>query len=114
MEGLRIVNLAARLSAFLWILLTLALIGNMEAISSGPSIVNYCMFTSVWCMLTLLYLLPATFSDAIAFHWALPVSLDILNIIFSFVAAVALPAYLHVHSCTNYVSYLLKSPIYLY
>lgn len=102
MSGLRIVNIAMRALQFFWILLTMALVGNMLSISSGPSVINYDMFTAVWCMLSLLYLIPATFTDSIAFHWAIPVTLDALNVLFTFCAAVATAAYLGVTSCDNY------------
>lgn len=76
----------------------------MLSIQSGPSVINYDMFVAVWCMLTLLYLIPATFTDRIAFHWAIPVGLDILNVLFTFCAAVATAAYLGVYSCNDDVS----------
>lgn len=83
----------------------------MVSISSGPSVINYDVFTSAWCMLTLLYLIPATVTDSIAFHWALPVALDAINVLFLFCAAVATPAYLGVNSCNDGVS--LSQSVYL-
>ena len=88
---------------FLWTLLTLALIGNMIAIKSGPSVINYDMFVSVFAMLSLLYLIPASIKDSLAIHPIFPLVLDVLCTLFTFIAAVATPAYLHVHSCNNQV-----------
>lgn len=83
----------------------MALVGNMinEAISGNPSAVNYIMFTAAFAMFTLLYLIPATFSEKIMFHPIIMLVLDILNTIFFFCAAIALPAKLRVHSCSNLV-----------
>lgn len=82
----------------------MALVGNMLAISSGPSVINYDMFVAVWCMLSLFYLIPATLKEGLAFHPMLPLALDVLNVLFTFCAAVATAAYLGVHSCNNDVS----------
>lgn len=133
MEGTRLINLMMRASEvsgkstqqqhqqqqiegmadaknkqFLWILLVLALVGNMLSIQSGPSVINYDMFTAVFAMLSLLYLIPATITDRIAFHWAFPFTLDLLNVLFIFCAAVATPGYLGVPNCSDYVSRTLK------
>lgn len=84
----------------------MALVGNMiaTAYSGNPSIVNYTLFVSVFAMLCLLYLIPATFMEGLQGHPAIPLALDALNAIFWFCAAVALAAYLGVHSCSNSVS----------
>lgn len=79
----------------------MALVGNMIAGSSGPSIINYDLFTTVFGMLTLLYLIPATFNEGWSIHPLLMLVLDILNTLFFFCAAVATAAYLRVHSCSN-------------
>lgn len=88
----------------------MALTGNMIASSwsgagSSPNIVNYGMFVSIFAMASLLYLIPAGIKDSLAFHAAIPFTLDLLNVIFYFCGAVAFAAELHVHSCTNYVSH---------
>lgn len=82
----------------------MALTGNMiNQWSYGPAVINYALFVSVFGMLTLLYLLPASFMDKLAFHPAIPLALDVLNLIFWFCGAVALAAELHVQSCSNQV-----------
>jgi len=97
------VNIAMRGFQFLWTLLIMALVGNMiaTAYSGNPAIVNYDMFVSVFSMLTLLYLIPATIRDSFAFHPLIMVTLDLLNTIFFLCGAIATAAYLGVHSCSN-------------
>jgi formate-dependent nitrite reductase membrane component NrfD len=82
----------------------MALVGNMIATSfaGNSAMVNYVMFVSVFGMASLLYLLPTSFLEG----YSIPVvniALDALNVLFWFCAAVALPAYLGVHSCSNSV-----------
>jgi hypothetical protein len=84
----------------------MALVGNMiaTAFAGNSAMVNYVMFVSVFGMASLLYLLPTSFLDS--FHVPLVViALDALNALFWFCAAVALPAYLGVHSCSNRVCF---------
>ena len=84
----------------------MAIVGNMiaEAFSGNPSIINYDMFTAVFGMLTLFYLIAAAFSDSFQGHPLLPLVLDALNMLFFFCAAVATAAKLGAHSCSNKVS----------
>lgn len=82
----------------------MALIGNMIAISSGPSVINYDMFVAVFCMLSLFYLGLVSFKESFAIHAAFPLTLDILCTLFTLIAGIATPAYLHVRSCSNQVS----------
>lgn len=91
---------------FFWALLIMALVGNMIATSyaGDPSIVNYAMFVAVFSMLSLLYLIPATLKDGLGIP-AVMIALDVFNTLFYFCAAVALAAYLGVHSCSNNVSW---------
>lgn len=92
------------ISQFICSLIIMALVGNMiaTAISGNSAMVNYVMFTSVFGMLSLLYLLPTSFLDS--YHVPIvSIVLDALNVLFWFCAAVALPAYLGVHSCSNRV-----------
>ncbi|KAB8737514.1 hypothetical protein FH972_026473 [Carpinus fangiana] len=98
-----IVNLAMRGLQFFWALLVLALTGNMiaEARSGNPSTVNYAIFCAVFALLSLFYLIPATISEGFAISPILLIALDVLNTLFWFCAAVALSAYLGVHSCGN-------------
>lgn len=87
---------------FLWTLLSLALIGNVIAIAfaGNPSSINYAMFTSVFCMLVVLYGFVAAFVEPLAIPIAL-IAADGLATLFSFIAGVVLAAKLGVHSCSN-------------
>ena len=107
MAGLSIVNLAMRGLQFFWALLIMALVGNMIATSfaGNPSIVNYDMFVAVFSMLSLFYLIPATVKESFAIHPMIMIALDAINVLLYFCGAVAMAAYLHVHSCGNYVSF---------
>lgn len=82
----------------------MALVGNMiaTAFAGNSSMVNYVMFVSVFGMGSLLYLLPTAFLDSFSIPM-INIPLDVLNVLFWFCAAVALPAYLGVHSCSNSV-----------
>lgn len=84
----------------------MALVGNMIATSysGNPSIINYDMFLAVFSMLSLFYLIPATLKEDLQFHPLLMVVLDVLNVLLYFCGAVAMAAYLGVHSCGNSVS----------
>lgn len=81
----------------------MAIVGNMISMYSGPSVVNYTLFVSVFSMLSLFYLIPAAF-EKLVIHPILPLVLDALNVLFTFCAAVALAAELGVHSCSSQVS----------
>jgi hypothetical protein len=61
------------------------------------------MFTSVFCMLVVLYGFAAAFVESLAIPIALIVA-DGLATLFSFIAGVVLAAKLGVHSCSNDVS----------
>ena len=84
----------------------MALIGNViaEAIGGNPSLVNYDMFVVVFAMLCLFYLIFVALKEDPIIHPLLPLVLDVLNVLFWFVAGVATAAELHVHSCSNAVS----------
>jgi len=99
----RVINLGLRGLQFLWTLLVMALVGNMiaTAFSGNPSSVNYTIFVSVFSMLSLFYLIPTALKPDFSFHPLLAVVLDLLNTLFFFCAAVALAAFLGVHSCSN-------------
>ncbi|KAF2229328.1 putative non-classical export protein Nce102 [Viridothelium virens] len=96
-----LVNTALRVLQFFWTLLIMALIGNIIATSfaGNPSLINYDMFVAVFSMLSLFYLIPASFRDSFVIHPVLMVALDVLNTIFFFCGAVAMAAELRVHSC---------------
>ena len=83
----------------------MALVGNMIHDSAGgdPAIVNYTMFVAVFSMLSLIYLFAAELFDIVLIPM-LPMLVDALNVLFFFVGAVALAAYLGAHSCNNSVS----------
>jgi hypothetical protein len=88
----------------------MALVGNMiaTAYAGNSAMVNYVMFVSVFGMATLLfYLLPTSFLDSYSIP-LVSIILDALNVLFWFCAAVALPAYLGVHSCSNRVCSVLN------
>jgi len=96
-------NLGMRAFQFLWTLLIMALVGNIiaSAFAGNPSIINYDMFVAVFGMLSLFYLIPATFNESFAFHPLLMVGLDALNTLFFLIAGIATAAELGVHSCSN-------------
>ncbi|CAI7606266.1 unnamed protein product [Penicillium glandicola] len=106
--GLRGVQLGLRAWQFLWTLLIMALVGNMiaDAFAGNPSTVNYAMYTAVFSMFSLIYLIPASFNIAWAGHPIIMIVIDALNTVFFFCAAIALAAKLGCHSCnnTNYLS----------
>ncbi|KAF8863646.1 putative Non-classical export protein 2 [Acephala macrosclerotiorum] len=87
---------------FLWVLLTMALIGNViaEAYAGNPSSINYAMFVSTFDMLVLLIGFAAAFMDLSAFGLVMLV-LDGLAALFTVIAGIVLAARLHVHSCGN-------------
>lgn len=76
---------------------------NIARATNGThSIINYTLFVGVWWLFTLLYFLPTAFID----KFAIPIVdmvMDGLSVLFGFCAAVALPAYLGAHSCSNTV-----------
>ena len=82
---------------------------NIARATNGThSIINYTLFVGVWWLFTLLYFLPTAFID----KFAIPIVdmvMDGLSVLFGFCAAVALPAYLGAHSCSNRVRNLLRS-----
>lgn len=82
----------------------MSLIGNMiaTAIAGNHAVVNYTIFVAIFGMLSLFYLLPSAFLDRFDIPIA-NIALDALNALFWFCAAVAMAAYLGVHSCGNQV-----------
>lgn len=98
----RALNIGLRTWQLICAIIVMGLVGNMiaTAYKGNPAMVNYDMFTATFGMASLLYLLPTSFLDS--FHIPIvAIGLDVLNVIFWFCAAVATPAYLHVHSCSN-------------
>jgi hypothetical protein len=100
-----IAQLFLRGSQFLWTLLITALIGNViaEAFAGNPSSINYAMFAAAFSWVVLLYGLAAAFIEGLAITIVLAV-MDVLAVLFTFVAGVVLAAKLGVHSCNNHVS----------
>ncbi|TKA76919.1 hypothetical protein B0A55_03105 [Friedmanniomyces simplex] len=98
-----LINMVMRGLALLWTILVMSLTGNMiQQWNRGNSgVINYDLFVSIFGLLSLLYLLPATIKESLAFHPLLPLVLDVLNCIFWFCGAVATAAKLGVHSCSN-------------
>jgi hypothetical protein len=84
-------------------LLTMALTGNIIARSSGPSVINYDMFVSVFAMLALFYLIVVAIKDIFMIHAAIPLALDILCTLFTLIAGIATAGYLGARSCNNQV-----------
>ncbi|KXL43204.1 hypothetical protein M433DRAFT_150298 [Acidomyces richmondensis BFW] len=103
MEIWKLVNILSRGFAFLWTVLVMALTGNMinDWNHGNGGIVNYSLFVSVFGMLTLLFLIPASVKEAWGLHPLLPLLLDLLNVIFWFCGAVAFAAEIGAHSCGN-------------
>lgn len=97
--------MAANTAQFIFTLLVLALIGNMidASFSGNPATVNYSMYTSVFSMVTLIYLVPASVNIDWSGHPIIMIVLDILNAIFFLSCGIALAARLGCKSCTNEV-----------
>lgn len=100
-----IAGLALRSVQFLFTLILIGLIGHVIAMQdiSGPASVNYTLFAAAFSLLSLLYLIPATWKDSLAGHPLIMVAVDLLNVIFTLTAGIALAARLGVHSCSNEV-----------
>lgn len=95
-------NIGLRSWQLICSIIVMGLVGNMiaTAFKGNSAMVNYDMFTATFGLFSLLYLLPTSFLDGFSMPMA-NIALDTLNVIFWFCAAVATPAYLHVHSCSN-------------
>jgi len=80
-----------------------AFMGNnvARATHGTTSIVNYSLFVGAWWLFTLLYFLPTSFIEKFSIP-VVDIAMDSLSVLFGFCAAVALPAYLGVHSCSNH------------
>jgi len=86
---------------FCAILVTAFMGNNIARANHGvASIVNYALFVGVWWLFTLLYFLPTSFIDRLSIP-IIDIAMDALSLLFGFCAAVALPAYLGAHSCSN-------------
>jgi len=96
-------QLFLRGSQFLWTLLITALIGNViaDAFAGNPSSINYAMFAAAFSWVVLLYGLAATFVEGLA-HTIVLAVMDVLAVLFTFIAGVVLAAKLGVHSCSRH------------
>ncbi|KAK0251769.1 hypothetical protein B0A54_00434 [Friedmanniomyces endolithicus] len=99
----KLINFAMRGLQLLWTVLVMALVGNMvhDWNYGNSGVINYDLFVSILGLLSLFYLIPATFKEALAFHPLLPLILDAINTLFWFCGAVATAARLGAHSCSN-------------
>jgi hypothetical protein len=81
----------------------MALVGDIIANARGDSaaVINYTLFVTAWVLLTLIYLIPASISEKAAFHPSAVFIIDMLNLILTFCAAIALPSKLHVINCSS-------------
>jgi len=96
-------NMILRGVQLLFVVIIMSLIGNVIAMAfaGNPSLINYDMFVAAFALLSLIYLGLVAWKEAFTGHPILPVVLDVLNVLFLFIAAVATAAELHVHSCSN-------------
>ena len=74
-----------------------------EGHNDNPSVVNYVMFVAVFGILSLIYLILATFNEAFVINPLFLVIADALNTLFFLIGGIALAAKLGVHSCGNAV-----------
>lgn len=82
----------------------MALIGNIIAMSdhgNPSSTINYNLFVPAFALLTLFWLVPAAIWERVQGHPAIVFIIDLLNTIFAFCGAIALPAKLHAPNCSN-------------
>lgn len=96
-------QLALRGVEFLFTLIIMAIVGNMiaSAFAGNPALINYDIFVVTFGMLSLFYLIAICFRESFTIHKFVPASLDLLNSLFYFCAAVAMAAELGAHSCSN-------------
>jgi len=104
-------QIGLRTFQFVLVLLITALVGNAinNQISGSPASINFVIFVAALDWIVVLYGLVAAFVESLAIPVVLLV-LDGLGILFTFIAAIVLPAKLHVHSCNNAV-YLLSNEL---
>ena len=100
----QISQLALRGAQFLFVLITMALVGNViaEAFAGNNSKINYAMFVSVIDMAIVLWGIAAAFKEELAFGIVLKIA-DIVAVLATFIAGVVLAAGLGAHSCGNSV-----------
>ncbi|KAI5805682.1 membrane-associating domain-containing protein [Geopyxis carbonaria] len=99
----KITNIVMRFLQFLFTLLVLALSGALieQQLHGGtPTRVNYSIFTAAFALLSLFYLIPASFMESIRAPLATTL-LDALNFIFLLCAGIAMAAQLNGNNCRN-------------
>lgn len=107
-----VAQLGLRTFQFIFNLITMALVGNAIARQAfGNSSVNYAMFTTAWNWIVIIYGFGAAFVDGLN-HPIIILTLEVLAVLFNFIAGVVLAAKLRVHSCGNFV-YFTKTPLLL-
>ncbi|EEP81263.1 predicted protein [Uncinocarpus reesii 1704] len=96
-------NLFLRLLQVAFATIVMGLIGDMlnDYRSHSQATVNYVMFTVAFALATLFYLIAANSSESLMIHPVILFLVDLLNLLFLFCAAVALPSKLHVPDCSN-------------
>ncbi|KAL1981755.1 hypothetical protein VTN96DRAFT_2182 [Rasamsonia emersonii] len=101
--AMRIVGLPLRGLEFVFTVIVMALVGNIiaQAFAGNPATINYAMFCAAFSMVSLFYLIPATWNDGLAGHPIIVIIVDLLNAIFFLTSGIALAARLQAHSCTN-------------
>ncbi|KAH1292239.1 hypothetical protein KXX11_009700 [Aspergillus fumigatus] len=101
--ALKGIQLGLRAWEFVFSLLVMALIGNINAMAfaGNPATINYSMFTATFSIISLFYLVPASINLNWAIHPIIMIVLDVLNNIFFLTCAIALAARLECHSCSN-------------
>jgi len=105
-----IAQIGIRTFQFVFNLITMALVGNAIARQAfSNSSVNYAMFTTAWNWIVIIYGFAAAFIDGLN-HPIIILTLEVLAVLFNFVAGVVLAAKLHVHSCGNF-GYLITNSL---
>jgi len=102
-SGSKILQTLLRVLQFIFSLLVLALssaLVSQQNRGGSPTRVNYSVYVAVFALLSLLYLIPASFMSSIFSPMATTI-LDALNTIFFLAAGIALAAQLHAHSCSD-------------
>lgn len=104
MGALDLVQIVLRVLEFIFTTLVLSLSAALIAQNrrgGTPARVNYSIYSAIWSMLCLFYLIPATFFTKLHVR-AVAVVLDILCTIFLVCAGIAMAASLGGRSCNGY------------
>ncbi|EER25641.1 hypothetical protein D8B26_000037 [Coccidioides posadasii str. Silveira] len=103
MVPMKPLNLFLRALQVAFATIVMGLIGDMlnDYDDHSQSTVNYVMFAVAFSLATLFYLIAANASEMFMIHPVILFLVDLLNTLFIFCAAVALPSKLHVPDCSN-------------